>query len=730
MKKLLYTFLCVASCWAAAVAQIPTNGLQASYKFENSLADSSGNNNDFTASQPLAITYVPGHDAGTGINLLNGTYCTQLSAGVTLSNTEMAVSFWAKFDSAATNPTQPYVIYNIRNSTTNIASYSVEYQASAGNQMYITLYAYYNSGYTNYSALIVPVGNYRNAWHQYTAVHSATEGLMFYVDGVLVRSGGGMGIGMVTNPNPNQFMVSLSNSYCFRNGQLDDILVYNRALTTTEIENIYTVNCPPQGITFQNYTGVTAIECQDNSSLRTIFANATTPSGSLNYQWYKDGQPIPGDVYQSLSYGIDPFATGVYHVRIFNLCDTVQGPDFDVLVIANPNTPSITRQGNQLTASVAGDGYEWLLDGQILSGTTTRTITATATGNYTVRVYKLESGQRCYSSVSQPLAYNASCADTISGNVINNVTFDGCATGSLYSYTPNLTGNGIAYQWYKNGTAINGAVFNAYDLSIVPAFNGTYTMKAYTSCDTVTYGTLTVAVIEAPHQLTVTVTDSIIAADQLFSKYIWLLNGDTLPEITRSITMTATGYYSVLVSDGVCYSPPSDAYFYLSNNGNCSFNTTYEAGAGRCPDVAFTLNDAALPVTAYIRYTGQATANAHTLTNNVSTITEFCPSTYEIILVDDNGCVDSLNFTILEVGIGHIGNNISLSVYPNPVNQTLMISTSETLTGVEVYNVMGQRVLSKEGDTAQIDVATLPAGTYYLNAVSANGSARKAFVKY
>ena len=87
-------------------------------------------------------------------------------------------------------------------------------------------------------------------------------------------------------------------------------------------------------------------------------------------------------------------------------------------------------------------------------------------------------------------------------------------------------------------------------------------------------------------------------------------------------------------------------------------------------------------------------------------------------------------YNLGNVGIGEVNSAISLNLYPNPASQTIAIATSEVLTGVEVYNVMGQKVVSMVGNVTQLDVTTLPAGTYYLNAITEKGTARKPFVKF
>lgn len=83
-----------------------------------------------------------------------------------------------------------------------------------------------------------------------------------------------------------------------------------------------------------------------------------------------------------------------------------------------------------------------------------------------------------------------------------------------------------------------------------------------------------------------------------------------------------------------------------------------------------------------------------------------------------------------------IGDNIanlqanSLVVYPNPVNDRLMISGMAQATSIELVNVVGEKVLglSPEENT-EVNVAHLPAGIYFLRVRMNEGTITKRIVK-
>ena len=60
-----------------------------------------------------------------------------------------------------------------------------------------------------------------------------------------------------------------------------------------------------------------------------------------------------------------------------------------------------------------------------------------------------------------------------------------------------------------------------------------------------------------------------------------------------------------------------------------------------------------------------------------------------------------------------------ISIYPNPANEFVQISTSETITGIEIYNLIGKKVISSSKLTNnKIDVSNLSKGVYVLKVMS------------
>lgn len=77
------------------------------------------------------------------------------------------------------------------------------------------------------------------------------------------------------------------------------------------------------------------------------------------------------------------------------------------------------------------------------------------------------------------------------------------------------------------------------------------------------------------------------------------------------------------------------------------------------------------------------------------------------------------------VGINEIDNNVSVVVYPNPSSSNFFnVSTSETIKMIELYNVVGQQVIQKEGNKnakqLTIETGNLVKGIYVVKVLFDN----------
>lgn len=82
------------------------------------------------------------------------------------------------------------------------------------------------------------------------------------------------------------------------------------------------------------------------------------------------------------------------------------------------------------------------------------------------------------------------------------------------------------------------------------------------------------------------------------------------------------------------------------------------------------------------------------------------------------------SFTMLERD-----NAVGFSVYPHPIIKKTKVSADVELIKVEVYNLLGNKVLERESQ-GELDFADLPSGYYIIKAYSEKGELIKRVQKY
>ena len=60
-------------------------------------------------------------------------------------------------------------------------------------------------------------------------------------------------------------------------------------------------------------------------------------------------------------------------------------------------------------------------------------------------------------------------------------------------------------------------------------------------------------------------------------------------------------------------------------------------------------------------------------------------------------------------------NAVSFNIYPNPVENQLVISSEENIETISIYNLNGVMVYSGEYNAEGVDVSNLKTGVYFVN---------------
>ncbi len=229
-------------------AQSITAGLVGHWTFDNgTLADSSGNGFSGTlrgTATPLTTICGVKGDAvqfpgdGTMVEFNNGinTY---------FSTADITVSFWFRIPEGSTNKT---LVSKRRNNTGSCCYVGGSFDTrSNANGVYTEVAGWPGPGQanpptTNYNALSARLPH--GCWYHYTFTRSGRN-LSIYVNGELSRTvTSANSIHDYTNPNS---VLGIGNGECFTrgcgdqsfNGSIDELRVYNRALTADEVSMLY-----------------------------------------------------------------------------------------------------------------------------------------------------------------------------------------------------------------------------------------------------------------------------------------------------------------------------------------------------------------------------------------------------------------------------------------------------------------------------------------------------------
>ena len=270
----------------------------------------------------------------------------------------------------------------------------------------------------------------------------------------------------------------------------------------------------------------------------------TAPAGFTAYSWSN------GATTQSIT------ATqgGVYTVVVANSgCSSPVSDAVAVTVNPTPATPVVTAsgsttlcQGSSVTlTATAATTYKWYLNGNIITGATAQSYTASATGSYTVIVTNASGCPATSAATSVTVnPIPATPVITVSGTT----TF--CA-GSSVTLTATAASS---YQWYRDGNVINGSTTQSY----IALATGSYTVTvtnpsgcSATSAPTVvTVSTPVTPVITASGSTTLCSGSSVTFTSSAASSYQWYLNGNLITGATaQSYIASAAGNYTVITTN-------------------------------------------------------------------------------------------------------------------------------------------------------------------------------------
>ncbi len=315
-----------------------------------------------------------------------------------------------------------------------------------------------------------------------------------------------------------------------------------------------------------------------SSSALTLSVTATG-SAPLQYQWFRNGSPLPGanaNTYQLAS----PRTTdsGKYSVTISNSAGSASSRSAVITVLdapiisVQPQSKSVIA-GSPLSLAVAATGsaplsYQWLRSGVPIGGANSATLNlgsaqAADSGEYSVKV---SNSIGSVSSSSATIAVTSSAvAPAINVQPFNQTV----APGGAATFSVQATGTSpLQYQWYRNGVAIPTATSALFVISGVQQNDAaTYTVNVSNTAGAATSNpaSLTIDASLAAPIITVqplgqNLTDSSpltlsVQAVGANLAYQWFHDGVPIPAGTAasyyvaSIQSSDAGAYNVRVSN-------------------------------------------------------------------------------------------------------------------------------------------------------------------------------------
>ena len=694
MKKLLpiITLLFATNAFAQVPNYVPSNGLIGWWPFCGNANDMSGNGYDGTVTGASLASDRFGNSNAAYI--YNGTTNYITTTAVESNITTYTISAWFKSSVGG------YMVTSGFNQG-GIVTY-LHNQATGGSNVGKVTYYQENNGGAFGS--LTQATYIDNQWHHFVGVLNGfatgnlhPDSMKIYIDGVFVANDNATTTNGSFPANPNMPILfggtpSLPSS--FFNGELDDIGIWNRALTLAEISSLFSVTCVNQITATVTPQSATTF-CQGGSV--TLNANA---GNNYMYQWLLNGNTINNAT--SSSYTANQ--SGSYSVVICDGYCAATSIPVVVTVSQYPNS-GVTISGNttfcqggSVTLTSQGTGtYLWSPNGE-----TTQAISATQSGSYSVTV----TNNGC-SVTSQATTVTVNQLPTATITPQSNTTF--CQGGFV---TLTASGGGT-YLWNTGATtqAINATQSNNY--TVVVTANGCSATSTATS----------VTVNPNP-----TVTLSPISALCSNAQAVMLTGGSPANGSYTLDGNSATSIQPWLLSAG---SHPV-IYSYTDGNG-CSGSASQNVTINAAPTVTLSGLGASYIVTdAPVQLSGTPAGGIFTgagVQGNMFDPSVAGVGTHSIIYMYSNGCMnaDGLCTTVeLQVGNGGVdmfGNGGTFSVIPNPNSGSFSINLNSLnplgLITLAIYNSVGQLIQSEVINTQsntlkkQIDL-NLAQGIYHI----------------
>ncbi len=299
---------------------------------------------------------------------------------------------------------------------------------------------------------------------------------------------------------------------------------------------------------------------------------------SLNYQWYKDGNPLPGETNDTLNFSnIDLTYEGNYTVVITNTCASIES---DTAQLNINIAPEITANATGVSLCPGSDyeffvlttgdslNYQWKKNGVDIPGETNDTIfftnlQYTDTANYTCYVWN-------------------NCGDTLSGGmymylyadpvIVNQPADISACEGTNITINFETSGDITSYELYRNGGLFTTTTNTSVSFAVSAIDEGEWYYKAISPCTFIESDSLHINVNSAP---VITAQSDSISTCIGESEYFWVeATGDTLTYQWYKNAVAITGETNdTLYFNNIVSTDEADYHCIVTNM--CNTATTF-----------------------------------------------------------------------------------------------------------------------------------------------------------
>jgi len=296
-----------------------------------------------------------------------------------------------------------------------------------------------------------------------------------------------------------------------------------------------------------------------------------TGSGTLTYQWRKNGVNISGataSTYQLTSTTIAD--AGTYDVVITSSCGSITSSSAIVTINPKPVADytftaaqcagtSYTYTSTSTVSAGSISGYDWSFGNTNTSTVNPATNTYATAGSYAARLI-VTTAAGCKDTVTKNITVNSATA------IATQPVAQTACIGGNATFTVSATGTTLTYQWRKGGAAITGATSNTLNLTNITAADAAnYDVVVTGACGAVTSSAVALslnaatAITTQPVSVTAcqgNVTFSVVATGTGTLTYQWRFNGTAIPTATTAsisvpVAAASAGNYDVIVT-GTC----------------------------------------------------------------------------------------------------------------------------------------------------------------------------------